>query len=96
MIPASKSNTEYQIAPECDNKSNRFSLLLSLQVVKTIGLREVWYFGLQYKDSKGYYTWLKLDKKVRFSLTLSHNNLKSNAGVIIMLGVIIIKKTINE
>uniref|UniRef100_A0A4W5MTL6 Ezrin b n=1 Tax=Hucho hucho TaxID=62062 RepID=A0A4W5MTL6_9TELE len=34
------------------------------QVVKTIGLREVWYFGLQYMDGKGYFTWLKLDKKV--------------------------------
>ena len=36
------------------------------QVVKTIGLREVWYFGLQYTDSKGYITWLKLNKKVYF------------------------------
>ena len=35
-----------------------------LQVVKTIGLREVWYFGLQYVDNKGFPTWLKLDKKV--------------------------------
>ncbi|KAK0429461.1 hypothetical protein QR680_011391 [Steinernema hermaphroditum] len=34
------------------------------QVVKTIGLREVWYFGLLYTDSKGYPTWLKLNKKV--------------------------------
>uniref|UniRef100_A0AAX7VST2 FERM domain-containing protein n=1 Tax=Astatotilapia calliptera TaxID=8154 RepID=A0AAX7VST2_ASTCA len=34
------------------------------QVVKTIGLREIWYFGLQYVDGKGYHTWLKLDKKV--------------------------------
>ncbi|TNN76135.1 Ezrin [Liparis tanakae] len=34
------------------------------QVVKTVGLREVWYFGLQYMDGKGYYTWLKLEKKV--------------------------------
>ncbi|XP_056436943.1 ezrin-like isoform X1 [Gadus chalcogrammus] len=34
------------------------------QVVKTIGLREVWYFGLQYTDGKGYPTWLKLEKKV--------------------------------
>ncbi|KAH0519977.1 Ezrin [Microtus ochrogaster] len=33
-------------------------------VVKTIGLREVWYFGLQYVDNKGFPTWLKLDKKV--------------------------------
>ncbi|KAL2082533.1 hypothetical protein ACEWY4_022351 [Coilia grayii] len=39
-------------------------LLCHPQVVKTIGLREVWYFGLQYMDSKGYHTWLKLDKKV--------------------------------
>ena len=34
------------------------------QVVKTIGLREIWFFGLQYLDSKGYSTWLKLNKKV--------------------------------
>ncbi|KAL8595099.1 hypothetical protein ACOMHN_019137 [Nucella lapillus] len=34
------------------------------QVVKTIGLREIWFFGLQYMDSKGYATWLKLNKKV--------------------------------
>uniref|UniRef100_A0AAQ5ZPH8 Ezrin b n=1 Tax=Amphiprion ocellaris TaxID=80972 RepID=A0AAQ5ZPH8_AMPOC len=40
------------------------NLLCSVQVVKTIGLREVWYFGLQYADGKGYHTWLKLDKKV--------------------------------
>jgi hypothetical protein len=34
------------------------------QVVKTIGLREIWYFGLQYRDTKGLLTWLKLNKKV--------------------------------
>uniref|UniRef100_A0AAY5EP05 FERM domain-containing protein n=1 Tax=Electrophorus electricus TaxID=8005 RepID=A0AAY5EP05_ELEEL len=34
------------------------------QVVKTVGLREVWYFGLQYMDNKGYLTWLKMEKKV--------------------------------
>ncbi|XP_052864075.1 moesin/ezrin/radixin homolog 1 isoform X3 [Anopheles cruzii] len=34
------------------------------QVVKTIGLREVWFFGLQYADSKGDNTWIKLYKKV--------------------------------
>lgn len=39
-------------------------LTFLLQVVKTIGLREVWYFGLQYVDNKGFQTWLKLDKKV--------------------------------
>ncbi|XP_011049380.1 PREDICTED: LOW QUALITY PROTEIN: moesin/ezrin/radixin homolog 1-like [Acromyrmex echinatior] len=34
------------------------------QVVKTIGLREVWFFGLQYTDTKGDLTWIKLYKKV--------------------------------
>ena len=33
-------------------------------VCRTIGLRETWYFGLQYNDSKGYALWLKFDKKV--------------------------------
>ena len=37
------------------------------QVVKTIGLREIWFFGLQYTDSKQYSTWLKLNKKVKYS-----------------------------
>lgn len=37
------------------------------QVVKTIGLREVWFFGLQYTDSKGDLTWIKLYKKVCYS-----------------------------
>ena len=36
-------------------------------MVKTVGLREVWFFGLQYVDSKGYSTWLKLNKKVSLS-----------------------------
>ncbi|XP_028252852.1 ezrin b [Parambassis ranga] len=49
---------EFAIQPSTTGKQ------LFDQVVKTIGLREVWYFGLQYRDSKGYYTWLKLDKKV--------------------------------
>ncbi|EDQ92003.1 uncharacterized protein MONBRDRAFT_17480 [Monosiga brevicollis MX1] len=34
------------------------------QVVKTIGLREVWYFGLQFIDSKNLVSWLKMNKKV--------------------------------
>lgn len=38
------------------------------QVVKTIGLREVWFFGLQYTDSKGDLTWIKLYKKVSTSI----------------------------
>jgi len=35
------------------------------QVVKTIGLRETWFFGIQYTDSQGMMTWLKLEKKVQ-------------------------------
>ncbi|XP_077290082.1 ezrin/radixin/moesin family protein merlin isoform X2 [Arctopsyche grandis] len=34
-------------------------------VCRTIGLRETWYFGLQYEDSKQFISWLKLDKKVQ-------------------------------
>uniref|UniRef100_A0A8D3EBE9 Ezrin b n=2 Tax=Scophthalmus maximus TaxID=52904 RepID=A0A8D3EBE9_SCOMX len=49
---------EFAIQPSTTGKQ------LFDQVVKTVGLREVWYFGLQYMDAKGYYTWLKLDKKV--------------------------------
>ena len=34
------------------------------KVARTIGLREIWYFGLQYLDNKGFQSWLKFDKKV--------------------------------
>ncbi|XP_041809200.1 ezrin a [Chelmon rostratus] len=34
------------------------------QVARTIGLRETWYFGLQFVDAKGFLTWLNADKKV--------------------------------
>uniref|UniRef100_A0A336MLW5 CSON003475 protein n=1 Tax=Culicoides sonorensis TaxID=179676 RepID=A0A336MLW5_CULSO len=33
-------------------------------VTRTIGLREIWYFGLQYEDMKGNLNWLKTDKRV--------------------------------
>ncbi|KAM8945553.1 ezrin [Pelodytes ibericus] len=49
---------EFAIQPNTTGKQ------LFDQVVKTVGLREVWYFGLQYTDTKGFPTWLKLDKKV--------------------------------
>lgn len=39
-------------------------------VCRTIGLRETWYFGLQYEDSKGFISWLKLDKKGNCKLLL--------------------------
>uniref|UniRef100_A0A671WU50 Ezrin a n=1 Tax=Sparus aurata TaxID=8175 RepID=A0A671WU50_SPAAU len=34
------------------------------QVTRTIGLRETWYFGLQFIDAKGFITWLNAEKKV--------------------------------
>ncbi|KAG7234587.1 hypothetical protein INR49_002216 [Caranx melampygus] len=33
------------------------------QVARTIGLREIWYFGLQFVDAKGFITWLNSEKK---------------------------------
>lgn len=50
---------EFAIQPSTTGKQ------LFDQVVKTIGLREIWFFGLQYTDTKGYETWLKLNKKVQ-------------------------------
>jgi len=49
---------EFAIQPNTTGKQ------LFDQVVKTIGLREIWFFGLQYTDVKGFTTWLKLNKKV--------------------------------
>nr|XP_014345259.1 PREDICTED: moesin [Latimeria chalumnae] len=49
---------EFAIQPNTTGKQ------LFDQVVKTIGLREVWFFGLQYLDTKNFSTWLKLNKKV--------------------------------
>lgn len=49
---------EFAIQPNTTGKQ------LFDQVVKTIGLREIWFFGLQYTDSKTYSTWLKLNKRV--------------------------------
>ncbi|KAE8290314.1 Ezrin Cytovillin Villin-2 p81 [Larimichthys crocea] len=34
------------------------------QVARTIGLREIWYFGLQFVDTRGFLTWLNAEKKV--------------------------------
>ncbi|MGH0114597.1 UNVERIFIED_CONTAM: hypothetical protein FKN15_028498 [Acipenser sinensis] len=56
---------EFAIQPNTTGKQ------LFDQVVKTVGLREVWFFGLQYVDSKVYTTWLKLNKKVRLFCVVS-------------------------
>lgn len=44
--------------------SNATGKQLFDQVVKTIGIGEIWFFGLQYEDTKGATTWLRLNKKV--------------------------------
>lgn len=33
-------------------------------IARTIGLRETWYFGLQYLDNKECIAWLKMDKRI--------------------------------
>ncbi|XP_077366326.1 ezrin b isoform X2 [Festucalex cinctus] len=57
-VNALDSELEFAVLPSAYGK------VVFDQVVKTIGLREVWYFGLQYMDGKDYLTWLKLEKKV--------------------------------
>nr|CAX72657.1 putative Ezrin [Schistosoma japonicum] len=49
-----------------------FSLALSAnghqlftQVCRSLGIREIWYFGMQYMDHKNRPTWLEFDKKMR-------------------------------
>ncbi|XP_051908498.1 ezrin b [Hippocampus zosterae] len=44
--------------------SSTYGKVVFDQVVKTVGLREVWYFGLQYLDAKDFLAWLKMEKKV--------------------------------
>ncbi|XP_023343744.1 moesin/ezrin/radixin homolog 1 isoform X2 [Eurytemora carolleeae] len=50
---------EFTIQPSTTGK------ILLDQIIQTTGLREIWYFGLQYTDVKGGLSWLKLDKKVK-------------------------------
>ncbi|CAH2250683.1 ezrin isoform X1 [Pelobates cultripes] len=57
-VTSMDAELEFAIQPNTTGKQ------LFDQVVKTVGLREVWYFGLQYTDTKAFPTWLKLDKKV--------------------------------
>lgn len=49
---------EFAIQPSTTGKQ------LFDQIVKTVGLREIWFFGLLYIDSKDFPTWLNLKKKV--------------------------------
>jgi radixin len=49
---------EFAIQPNTTGKQ------LFDQVTKTLGLREIWFFGLLYLDSKDFPCWLNLNKKV--------------------------------
>lgn len=49
---------------EFDIESKALGKELFELVCRTIGLRETWYFGLQYYDSKGFMNWLKMDKRL--------------------------------
>ncbi|PAV56144.1 hypothetical protein WR25_13377 isoform F [Diploscapter pachys] len=67
MVPAPDINvrvTTMDAELEFAIQSNTTGKQLFDQVVKTVNLREIWYFGLQYTDNKGLPTWLKLNKKV--------------------------------
>nr|XP_057918912.1 moesin-like isoform X3 [Doryrhamphus excisus] len=57
-VTSMDAELEFAILPSTTGKQ------LFDQIVKTIGLRETWFFGLQYHDSKGFSTWLKLNKRV--------------------------------
>lgn len=62
------------------------------QVVKTIGLREVWFFGLQYTDPKGDLTWIKLYKKVSqlMFLFFLHKSFASDDCSVVLLRVMVV------
>ncbi|CAM6002208.1 unnamed protein product, partial [Sphagnum balticum] len=49
---------------EFDIERNAIGRDLFELVSRTIGLRETWYFGLQYVNTKGYVAWLKMEKKI--------------------------------
>jgi merlin protein len=51
-------------------------------VCRTIGLRETWYFGLQYEDSKGFISWLKLDKKGTLLILCIGNYHRANKAIL--------------
>ncbi|XP_041827757.1 ezrin-like [Melanotaenia boesemani] len=58
QITSMNAELEFSIKP------NTTGSQLFEQVAKTMGLREVWYFGLQFTDISGAITWLNPAKKV--------------------------------
>ncbi|XP_064117388.1 moesin/ezrin/radixin homolog 1-like [Macrobrachium nipponense] len=67
-ITTMDAELEFSIKPSTTGK------MLFDQVVRTIGLREVWFFGLQFVDNKGYTSWLVLTKKVLDQVGKKHEN----------------------
>lgn len=61
-VPVKVSTFDSEL--EFNISHNATGKLLFEQVAKTIGLREVMYFGLQYRDAKGFYAWLDNNEKV--------------------------------
>lgn len=59
QISTADAELEFAIQPSTSGKQ------LFDQVTRTIGLRETWYFGLQYTDSQGLPGWLELKKKIQ-------------------------------
>uniref|UniRef100_A0A915KCU6 Moesin/ezrin/radixin homolog 1 n=1 Tax=Romanomermis culicivorax TaxID=13658 RepID=A0A915KCU6_ROMCU len=55
------------------DRNNRGRDLFDL-VCRTIGLREVWYFGLQFMSAKGNYEWLDINRKVLKQNAKKHEN----------------------
>ena len=53
-------------------------------VAKTLGIREVTYFGLSYVDEKGYKAWLKDDKRVSGGAASPSSSTPSPANVCIL------------
>lgn len=66
------------------------SVLFDL-VCRTIGLRETWFFGLQYEDCKGILSWLKPDKKV-----LDQGVNQTNGGCVFMFYAKFFPEDVNE
>ncbi|XP_023328819.1 merlin isoform X2 [Eurytemora carolleeae] len=62
VIPVKISTMDAELEFSLDYKATGQELFDL--VCRTIGLRETWYFGLQFQDCKNYIAWLKLDKKV--------------------------------
>ncbi|KAK6059072.1 FERM protein [Cooperia oncophora] len=55
-------------------QSNTTGKQLFDQIVQTIGIREIWYFGLQYTDTKGEASPLFLIFKGVFAIAAIYNN----------------------